>query len=378
MLESNHGLTKPIAFTKNGKEKYKTCCGGLATILIFCAMVGYTVVLLTNSFVKETTSTAMTPATGTLDCSSSGGGDDGTTYGPHTYVCDTKTTCPEHSEELCTPVTGEVTASDTLPFLQYNKETTLKMYSSVYNSTEVHYPFMYGFNIAFGWRGNIIDPGSFSVGGLVNYSEDGGSTLGSTVLSMVSCTTDMFPAELADQLTLIGIETYACIDPSHYATLALHQNMQGSNYSILSFDLFKCSSDCVDTTIYGTMFDVLMIDGEFDINDGDGNVKYSINQESEVILDPSAVSYLDLYLDKHLYFHPVTSSISSFYKSHKEGEGYQYYYSNSLLHIDVHLGDMQYFHSTILELQPQVTTHTVSVGDSLAEGETMQDCRWIV
>ncbi|CAI2371826.1 unnamed protein product [Moneuplotes crassus] len=378
MLESNHGLTKPISFTKNGKEKYKTLCGGLATILIFCAMVGYTVVLLTNSFVKETTSTAVTPATGALDCSSSGGGDDGTTYGPHTYVCETKTTCPEHSEELCTPVTGEVTASDTLPFLQYNKETTLKMYSSVYNSTEVHYPFMYGFNIAFGWRGNIIDPDSFSVRGLVNYSEDGGSTLGSTILSMVSCTTDMFPAELADQLTLIGIDTYACIDPNHYATLALYQNMQGANYSILTFDLLKCISGCVDTTIDGTMFDVLMIDGEFDINDGDDNLKYSINQESEVILDPSAVSYFDFNLDKHQYFHPVTSSISSFYKPHKEGEGYQFTSSNYLLHINVHLGDMQYFHLTIPELQPQVKSHTVSVGDSLTAGETMQDCRWIV
>lgn len=89
----------------------------------------------------------------------------------------------------------------------------------------------------------MIDPASFSVAGFVLYSEDGGSSLGSTVLSMVSCTTDMFPAELADQLTMIGIENYACIDPTHYATLALHQNMQGSNYSVLSFDLLKCSSN---------------------------------------------------------------------------------------------------------------------------------------
>jgi len=121
-----------------------------------------------------------------------------------------------------------------------------------------------------------------------------------------------------------------------------------------------------------------MIDAEFDINDGGDNLKYSINQGYEIILDSSAISYLDFYLDKHLYFHPVTSSTSSFYKSRKEGEGYQYYSSNSLLRIDVHLGDIQYFHLTIPELQPQVTTHTVSVGDSLAEGETMQDCRWIV
>lgn len=110
------------------------------------------------------------------------------------------------------------------------------------NSSEAHYPFMTGFNIAFRWRGYLIDPGSFSVSGFVLYSEDGGSTIGSTVLNMVACTTDMFPAELADQLTLIGIGSYACIDPTHYSTLALYQNMQGANYSVLSFDLLKCSS----------------------------------------------------------------------------------------------------------------------------------------
>lgn len=121
-----------------------------------------------------------------------------------------------------------------------------------------------------------------------------------------------------------------------------------------------------------------MIDAEFDINDSVDGVKYSINQESEVILDDAAVSYLDFYIDKHIYFHPVTSVMSNFYKSRKEGDGYQYYGSSSLLHIDVHLGDMQYFHATYQDLQPQVTTQTVSVGDSLAEGETMQDCRWIV
>lgn len=126
------------------------------------------------------------------------------------------------------------------------------------------------------------------------------------------------------------------------------------------------------------MFDILTIDSEFDINDGEDGRKYTINQETEVILDTAAISYLDVYLNKHLYFHPATSGISSFYQSRKEGEGYQYYSTSSLLHISVYLGDIQYFHIVYQELQPQVTTNTVSVGDSLAEGVTMQDCRWIV
>lgn len=236
MLSSTSGFSKPVSLTKNGQENYKTVCGGLTTIIIFFILVGYLVILLTTPFVKDSISTTVTPATGTLDCTSTGGGGTTVPVG-HVYVCETVTTCPVNGPALCSPVTGTLSTLDAVPFVQYSKAQEIQTYIPAYNDTAVHSPFANGFQIAFKWRAGIIDPNMFSVDVFKISSSDGGVTITPTQMNLVACTTAMFPSQISAELTLLTISDYLCIDPIDLATFTFQQNKHGQNYSYFTFQV---------------------------------------------------------------------------------------------------------------------------------------------
>lgn len=48
MLRAIDAFQKPIAFTHNKKDTYKTKCGGLLTLLIYVLMIVYAIILITQ------------------------------------------------------------------------------------------------------------------------------------------------------------------------------------------------------------------------------------------------------------------------------------------------------------------------------------------
>ncbi|CAI2367390.1 unnamed protein product [Moneuplotes crassus] len=375
MLQNNYGFSKPVTFTKNGKEKYKTLCGGLTTIFIFLALIGYGIILITSPFIQKINSIEVGPVTGDLSCNSGGGNTGGNTGG---YFCQNVTTCPENSQNLCSSVSGTVETDDEVPFVMYNKVSKVPSHDAAYKSTFENYIFTNGFRIAFKWRDHLFDPKSFSFISLLGQSEDGGETKSSVSLSMVPCTTAMFPTEISGELTDIGITDYVCIDPTHYSSFYLKQNLRGGNFSFGLIGLFECSSDCDGgTSIDGTTLDVLMIEGNYDILNSTNPVKYTINDKYEIPLNPDGVYYYDFKLQRNGYV-PNGGSQSYFYKVIKNNDGYQKYSgTQNLVTITLTMDDTQIDHNSYVEYQPVINSQQMSVGDTLPEGTTMENCEWI-
>jgi hypothetical protein len=140
MIAGTGTFSKPITFSKDGSDTYKTVLGGVTTLVIFFLMTIWFVILLAVPYVDETDKTSTVSTNKTLDCGPTVTEPVGVTPGSpaDTEICLPVDTCAEFSNTICSSSTGVETTTDDVSFVQYMKAEYIRTRTTRVNDvTEV-------------------------------------------------------------------------------------------------------------------------------------------------------------------------------------------------------------------------------------------------
>lgn len=178
---------KPVAFTKNRKERYRTVCGGLCTILIIVLMIFYLYLLITEPFISETLTKTIVGTT--VSCN--------TTTGTNTTTGGGTTTDPS-SPTISEPVTGTIDVSDPISWIKYHKAKKEVILRRSYNNSTVHYPYQHGFQFGIAY-GGTYDPTVVQIGFYAVTKTASSSGILSQLLDMNYCDVSQLPPTVQDE-----------------------------------------------------------------------------------------------------------------------------------------------------------------------------------
>ncbi|CAI2386380.1 unnamed protein product [Moneuplotes crassus] len=268
MLEAVDAYGTPIAFTHNGKSKFKTACGGLLTILSVLCVAGFIYVMIddpmklkkitdTNVVTTDTTNTT----TQTVVVANNTDNDGGTTPPAETI------------EWITTTETVMTSSYDDLVNVQYPTK---------HNLTEA------GFGIAFYPSFNIQDQYGFTGGTLLTKVDGEAGTGGG--IGTTNCSPATFPVQVGARAFHFSIPGSRCFNRN---PLIIQGDYKSNEYIIPEFVYVKCLSGTCATNQEiidyhkNTFLYIHVNQGYFDESDTSNPIKEYIEVVDSLAIDGS-------------------------------------------------------------------------------------------
>lgn len=238
-------------------------------------------------------------------------------------------------------------------------------------------PFDRDFNVALRWRGYALDTSLLTFNFYKVTSTNGGVNVTTTAVTSRACTLADFPTQTQAELAIINVTAFYCMNADVNFTSVPHGT---STSSYLTVMVNKCSgANCGNTTsVVSTYIDFLYITGDYDHTQETNKVKYTVNLDTEVLLDPVGIFYYGFRLQEQKILNTEGGTVDEFIKVEKFNEGYQYIEGQTpMVWANFILDDYKVTWQQYYEYQPNIVSQQIVVGDPLPTGTTMVNCSGI-
>lgn len=238
-------------------------------------------------------------------------------------------------------------------------------------------PFDRGFNVALRWRGYALNTSLLTFNFNKVTSTNGGVNITTTAVALRACTLADFPTQTQAELTIINVTAFYCMNADVNFTSVPHGTTTSSYLNVM---VNKCSgASCGNsTTVVSTYVDFLYITADYDHTHQTEKVKYTVNLDTEVVLDPSGIFYYGFRLQEQKVLDTSGAMTNEFIKVEKFNEGYHYIEGETpMILAKFILDDYKVTWQQYYEYQPNIVSQQVVIGDPLPTGTTMRNCSGI-